>query len=659
VLVLPGWRGSPARLAEVVLWLSAAIVISEVLGAAHVFYRIPELVGSALAAVALLLAHRRMRPLPRPRQLETRSLGRLSAVVVLGTIATVVGDWVVRVRGTLMHGMSNVDTLWYHMPFAARFVQNGSIDAISLNQPDPVTPFFPANIELVHAVGILLLGHDTLSPLLNIGWLALALLAGWVIGRPFGAQAATLVAVAIVGGTFIMTWSQAGEATNDMAALALFLAAIALIVNAGSDDRPLMIAALPVGLALGAKVSLIAPVAVLLIGAVASVRSGLRRRVALSWLAAMLLLGGYWYVRNLVATGSPLPWVKLGVAGVSLPVVHASAAVQSPATGFDSTLAHLVAQGGSGAVIRSGFRYDLGPAWWAVLALAAIGLLMSLVGRPGRVRRMLGLTGLIASVLYVFTPQTANFVFNVRYLTPSLTLGLVLVPMLPSARSALARRAVLAVLVALFITTQLDGSLRPQSGTWVIAVAVAAGVLGVVAILRRRPRLVAAAVVGSVGAAAIAGFYVQRQYLRDRYAYRNAAATVALGPQGSLWSVFAWARGVHHATIGLSGTQLQYPFFGLDLSNRVRYLEQSRDHGRIVSLISSCASWIRALDAVKPRYVITTPVRFPFNSTTGEPPAAAWTRSLPGIAQVAESAGQVFAFRVDRHPSAGDCRRAA
>ena len=46
--------------------------------------------------------------------------------------------------------------------------------------------FYPQNSELLHAVGMLLTGRDTPSLFLNYGWLAMAFLAAWCIGRPYG-----------------------------------------------------------------------------------------------------------------------------------------------------------------------------------------------------------------------------------------------------------------------------------------------------------------------------------------------------------------------------------------------------------------------------------------------------------------------------------------
>jgi hypothetical protein len=61
VVVLPGWRGAPARLVEVVVAISLAIVVSELVGAVHIFYRIPEWLAAAVTAIVVLWTRGRER----------------------------------------------------------------------------------------------------------------------------------------------------------------------------------------------------------------------------------------------------------------------------------------------------------------------------------------------------------------------------------------------------------------------------------------------------------------------------------------------------------------------------------------------------------------------------------------------------------------------
>src|SRR5207248_8601653 len=105
--------------------------------------------------------------------------------------------------------------------------------------------FYPASSELVHGLGIVLLGRDTLSPALNLIWLGLALLAAWCIGRPRGCGPLTLLGAALALATMMMDYSQAGSAANDVVGVFLLLAAAALITNSERRLSPLVPACLP------------------------------------------------------------------------------------------------------------------------------------------------------------------------------------------------------------------------------------------------------------------------------------------------------------------------------------------------------------------------------------------------------------------------------
>ena len=95
--------------------------------------------------------------------------------------------------------------------------------------------FYPQNSELLHAVGMLLTGRDTLSLFLNFGWLAVAFLAAWCIGRPYGRGPLSVVAAAILLECHTLVVREPGAAKNDLMAAALLLAAIAILVNAWSQ----------------------------------------------------------------------------------------------------------------------------------------------------------------------------------------------------------------------------------------------------------------------------------------------------------------------------------------------------------------------------------------------------------------------------------------
>ena len=67
---------------------------------------------------------------------------------------------------------------------------------------------------------------------LNFGWLAIAFLAAWCIGRPYGRGHLSVAAVAILLECHTLVVREPGAAKNDLVAAALLLAAIAILVNA-------------------------------------------------------------------------------------------------------------------------------------------------------------------------------------------------------------------------------------------------------------------------------------------------------------------------------------------------------------------------------------------------------------------------------------------
>ena len=91
-----------------------------------------------------------------------------------------------RRSASLAGGMDRADTLWYHMPLATRFAHGAHFGTIDYFDPIFFASFYPANSEVVHAVPLLAFDRDILSPLINLGWLALGLTAAYAIGRPYG-----------------------------------------------------------------------------------------------------------------------------------------------------------------------------------------------------------------------------------------------------------------------------------------------------------------------------------------------------------------------------------------------------------------------------------------------------------------------------------------
>ena len=125
-------------------------------------------------------------------------------------------------------------------------------------------------------------------------------------------------------------------------------------------------------------------------------------------------------------------------------------------------------------------------------------------------------------------------------------------------------------------------------------------------------------------AAAIAGHGLQNHYLRGRYVYQPGVSYLA-----RVWALF---RDVHDARVGVVGTYggfFAYPFFGLDLSNRVQYVAQRGPHGSFTP-IATCARWRSQVNADHLNYLITTPARDPWDpKVLSYSPENDWTASDP------------------------------
>src|SRR5437588_738416 len=379
---LPGWGGAPARLAEAVLALALLLGVAYVMGSVGAFR--PWAVGGAVFAVGLVAwapAHIwgtgrfARRPGPRRASAPVKPPAGKGALVAAVASACLFAQWWAFTAPALEHGMGNIDTLWYHAPFAARFVQEGWITRLAPTHPGLLPTFYPDNSELVHALAILPFHRDVLAPLLNLGWLVLAVLAGWCVGRPYGAPAGTLLAAAIPLGTPVLASTQPGNATNDVVVLALFMAALALVTNAEGERAPLALSCVAAGLAAGTKVTIVAPAFAVALCAPWLAARGARRSAA-AWCAlGVIVFGGFWYLRNAVRAGSPVPPVHLHLGPISFPT---PAGLHTPPA-LDLTFAGLATRNHAwGSVILPGLHENLGVAWWAILGLAALGTLISL-----------------------------------------------------------------------------------------------------------------------------------------------------------------------------------------------------------------------------------------------------------------------------------------
>jgi len=625
--LMPEWTGAPAVLAGIVLAVSIAVFTAEVLGLIGLL----NAAALAIVAVASGLGLGRWRresagggttpPLP------VSSGGLLASSIAIGAALLTAVHWAGPVLKSLDVGIYRQDSLWYHLPFAAWFAQTGSVGSLLFTDPLKLAVwYYPLNSELLHTIGMVALGNDLLSPLLNFGWMGIALLAAWCVGRPLGLAAVTLLGAVLVIDSDMML-VQAGNAPSDIMGLACLLASVAILANswaAGSpaslatretkglriEAGPLAVAALAAGLAIGAKVTMLVPVAVITVGILWIERDRALRRAGI-WLGGLLATGGFWYLRNLIHSGNPLPWINLG----PLPGPDQEELYPRPAHSIAEYVAN---QHVWDKFFLPGLAETLGPLWFVVLFAALAGIVLGLRRRHSPPIRILALAGAAILIAHVFNPISASgldegpygFASNLRYAAPGMVIGLILLPL---CESRLITRRVLLPVYALVVAVTAVASTEWVQPQLVAALAIGAGAVLVPVWLLRAPetwhrRLVPLTV---IAIAVAAGYAQQRQYFEDRYRVDVAPPLDNPGfratPQWKL--IQSWAREQHGLRIGIVGTPAaygQYVLYGEDLSNEVRYLGEPQPAGGLTP-IASCRRWRELINAGRFDAILTTP----------------------------------------------------
>jgi hypothetical protein len=663
--LVPELDGLAAQLATALIAIAGTLWVAEILGTFGWFEVVPYLVGvivlggatwalgrgscrrggvpsAALRAApgAGIGARAGMKPRPpqppgparSPHPDATRGRGvSIATLIALVVAVAAVVHFAAGVKLRLSTGMTGFDSTWYHGPFAAGFFQSGDTWSLHFIAPQFLAWFYPANSEVLHAVGMAAFDRDLLSSLLNLGWFMGCLVAGWCVGRPYRVAPFSLALTAVALSLPALA-DQAGEARNDIVGIFFLLAAIAVALNAwqargegarGLSTGALVAAGLAAGLAAGTKLNFLLPAVVLVAGlALVAPRGGRGRALVVVGLSAFAS-GGYWYLRNLAHAGNPLPWIR-HLGPITLPAPEQALGGREG----HSVFGYLTDGSVWSDWFLPGLHHGLSVFWPLLGALALAGLLFSLGRGADPLLRVAGLVGLAAALAWLIAPTSASgpagmphgFESGLRYLAPALVLGLALLPVTPLLRPRLTQLR----LTSPFFAT---GAKKDK----------------VSSLLGRRVLLGAGVAMGVL--VVVVGYPVQRHYLQHRY--EDPSFTTP-----GLNAAFKWAQGIAAARIATTSTR-QYPLYGKDLSNHVDYIGTDRPHGGFTTP-STCRTWRRLLNAGNYDYVVASRDRIEPNKPT-YPPAAAWTEGPGATVVLRKPPAVVLKLRTPLAPSG--CRR--
>jgi hypothetical protein len=658
--IVPEFSGALARLADATIAVALLILALQLLGSLSILSLgwtvvVCVAVGLAAAALGWWMAPADNREISAP-QVQTVAL-----LIALAVASWVVAEWTFPSQLALDHGMFGGDTTWYHMPFAGRIAQEGS--TIPLHFTDPlrlVAWFYPGSSELVHGAAIVLFKSDWLSPLINLVWLSIGLLAAWCVGRPYKVGPATMVAGALVFSAGVMIETQPGEGRNDIMGLAFLLAFVAFLINghqrrapeAGAvqdaperdapllDKGPLVLAGIAAGLAVSVKLPLLAPVGAIAVGMVLVSGAGRRWVTAAAIGVSAFVVGGYWYVRAAIYTGgNPIP--QIGWGPLSLP--RPDQMPLDPRPRF--AVAHYLTDP---TVYRRWFfpylEDALGPFWPLILIVAVAAAVFIAVRSRNLILRVVAAAALLTAVVYLFTPLTAagqegsptGFFTNTRYLMPGLLLALTLLPIARPLRAPDSRaRQTLLFLVAVYALMVLT---TPRwypdyiVGTFFLTLALvwAPAALG---LLRSRRRVSRAAVAAAAGAilllAVVLGRAQEVQYYEQHY-QRTTPFLQDGGPQ----KAYAFAHAQHGKRIGIAGSGEiffgQYGFYGMNLDNYVQYIGVEGPKGQY-RLATTCRRFRREVNAGEYDYLIVSQATQDSPEAEYWYPVYAWSKTDPAL----------------------------
>jgi hypothetical protein len=635
----PRWSGAAGALVVVVLAYSFLVIEGELLGSFGWFSRWPIVLTSLVVAAGALAVSGRARPersaadpAGNSNEPAARDRGgfwhRVPPYAAAGCAALVFAQAIVAVIATSRTGNLFIDSLEYHLTWASHFATTHHTGDIIQIAPSSPTSYYPLNSELLHGMGIALFHRDSLSLLLTTVDLGVVMLAAWCVGSAFGVGPVALCAVTPI---LALLGTFDASAINDWTAVWPLVALLAIAVRFRVDGEQAtvglpFVAGLAGGLAMGSKLSLLAPTLALLLGFLFLVTRGRRLTATVLVVAGAGLTSLYWYVRNAVQVGSPFPTQDLpGLHRVPMPELDK----------YDFSVAHYLT---NTSVIRHFFRpgleFFLGRGWIALLLLAVIGVVVGALYGPDGLR-MASVIAVLATIAYLITPtgafgppdQPYLFGYNVRYALPALAIGLVL---FGSCRLATRWPCAVALVSAALLVVTLTGPRMWALGHVATFAAIAVTVvLALVVRLQAVRRHGGVLVAGVVVIAVAVGYQANAHYLDDRYQGRGT-------PKEALYQSMQAQSG---ATIGVVGLPVLYPYLGSGFQNTTVYVgeklsdEEFRDY-------QTCEAWRAAVHDGGFDFIVVQ-----MSAGNPPPPAYDWTSADPAASKLFENeAGSVFAI---------------
>lgn len=426
-ILLPTWRGTAAVTGGMAIVLSTTVSVGQLLGAVGLINRWAVVSVLVTAAAVVLVVVRRwprhtaasaardpVLPIAAPRSSPPATALAMFAVLV------VLGVWLARTVIALRRGITDPDSLGYHLPLTHVFASSGFADPSRLQHAYLPVYTYPGNDELVSAMALVVSHSVVFSTVKNLLFALASLVAAHAIGARARASLPAMVSVALVLGLPVAAFTVPGHAKNDAIVVCAVLVGLACLLLAQGEAAPMVLAAGCGGVVIGTKLSSVAAGGALVVWVLVEVyRRGrlCRWRSMVLALVAALITGAPWYVRNLVTFGNPLPLAHLSIGPVRL------AFISSPETSRTKSIASFLVKGDYyGGTFFRGLIGAVGPLGLLAFLAGATGLVVGLWSGGWR-RRIAGF-GLLLAVAYLATPASAYTDLQGRPISYAVTINL-------------------------------------------------------------------------------------------------------------------------------------------------------------------------------------------------------------------------------------------
>jgi hypothetical protein len=397
-----------------------------------------------------------------------------------------------------------------------------------------------------------------------------------------------------------------------------------------------LVVGLALGLAVGTKLTAAVPAFVVLLGLLAL--SSRRGRTAALYIGGALMAGGFWFVRNWVQLGTPLPALHLPLLPAPAHLYEFQEYGKPLGTSIyqPRSVLHYAGSPDDLHVIGRALHLSFGGPWPLLLGGAVLVALVALLRLRGA-DRLAAAVVVVGAVGYVVTPESAPSFLGHPQLYSVLVETKILLPLLLAAGLVLValarhRHSLVAIVLTVVAALQVfDPSFYPEGGWrhWsyptssrLLALVVAVLVLR----MRRVPRAPLLLLVIALAFAGLGSWRTGR--------YPGADVTAGLGDR---------------LVVAAPGNQVAtYPFWRADLSNRVVVFGHRGPHGEL-SAPRSCTELLSDLARIHPDLVVLTTTPNP-----STPPLQSWLEREPRAALVRTS-GPLVVYRLAGRPDPAHC----